>query len=80
MMMNIASPINGSCSIYGLDNFFYCISMNVCMSLTLINDGWCQCSSIEYNFCEDEKTDLYYIRKHISFPTICDGFTELITY
>ncbi|CAF2836494.1 unnamed protein product [Rotaria sp. Silwood2] len=38
----------------------------------------CQCGTNEYDLCDDEDMNLHYTRYHISFPTICDGFTELI--
>jgi hypothetical protein len=72
------TPINGSCILYGLENLFQCKAMNICISLTLIDDGVCNCQYDEYGLCDDEYSDLRYVRKHISFPTICDGFTELI--
>ncbi|CAF1548192.1 unnamed protein product, partial [Adineta steineri] len=55
-----------------------CATQNHCISPTLFNDGWCHCGSNKYRLCEDEDSDDDYIRNHISFPMICDGFTELI--
>ncbi|CAF3945712.1 unnamed protein product [Adineta steineri] len=72
------SPIDGSCLLYGLETLFKCSKKNICISSALINDGDCNCDKDEYNLCDDEDQELHYVRKHISFPTICDGFTELI--
>ena len=72
------SPINGSCSIFGLGTFLGCTRRNISFPLVFLNDGICTCGFDEYNLCDDEVTESRYIRKHISFPTICDGFTELI--
>ncbi|CAF3487162.1 unnamed protein product, partial [Rotaria sp. Silwood2] len=56
---------------------FKCTKKNKYISSKLIEDGRCQCEVDEYGLCDDEISDLDYIRKHITFPTICDGFTEL---
>ena len=72
------TPINGSCALYGLDNLFLCTTTHRCIARSLVEDVTCHCRSIEYKFCDDEVSDLRYVRKHISFTIICDGFTELI--
>ena len=72
------TPINGSCALYGLDDLFLCTTTNICIAPSLVEDNKCHCRSIEYEFCDDEASDLHFIRKHISFTTMCDGFTELI--
>ncbi|CAF1022186.1 unnamed protein product [Rotaria sp. Silwood1] len=48
------------------------------LSRVLVDDRWCHCGYDQYGFCDDEELNIHYIRKHISFTTICDGFTELI--
>ncbi|CAF4187063.1 unnamed protein product [Rotaria sordida] len=72
------TQINGSCLLHGLDNLFKCTTTNICISPALVKDGWCQCGSDQYAFCDDEDLNNLYIRKHVSFTTICDGCTELI--
>ncbi|CAF1335321.1 unnamed protein product [Rotaria sordida] len=54
------------------------MTTNICISPALVKDGWCQCGSDQYAFCDDEDLNNLYIRKHVSFTTICDGCTELI--
>jgi hypothetical protein len=44
----------------------------------MIGDGICNCPIDQHDLGDDENPDKHYITKHISFPTICDGFTELI--
>jgi hypothetical protein len=44
-----------------------------------VGDGVCDCGQDDYFLCDDEWPDDHYIKKHISFSTICDGFTELIS-
>ncbi|UJR12030.1 hypothetical protein I4U23_016208 [Adineta vaga] len=71
------SSINGSCLLYGLDDLFKCNTQNWCISPALVQDRECHCSTDEIGVCEDEQISLLYSRSQISFPTICDGFTEL---
>ncbi|CAF4637042.1 unnamed protein product [Rotaria sp. Silwood1] len=63
-------------------NVFECLDRSderdLCIHWTSIENGWCDCGYNEYGFCEDEELNIHYIKKHISFPIICDGFTELI--
>ncbi|CAF4907208.1 unnamed protein product [Rotaria sp. Silwood1] len=61
-----------------LPKFFKCTKTNISISYHLVDNGKCDCSSNDNEFCEDEYPSLYYIQKHISFQTICDGFTELL--
>ncbi|CAF3548055.1 unnamed protein product [Rotaria sp. Silwood1] len=70
--------INGSCLLFGLGDLFKCTIKNICISPALVDDRWCHCGYDQYGFCDDEELNIHYIRKHISFTTICDGFTELI--
>ena len=72
------TPVNGSCALYGLDDLFLCTAANICISPSLVENGECDCLSTDGMFCDDEYSDRRYIRKHISFTTICDGFTELL--
>ena len=86
------SIINGTCSPIESYALFKCPLANRCISLSLYGDNQCNCPSTETYFCEDEPYTLCdwdnfnrcdqfayqsYIRTHISFPTICDGFQEL---
>ncbi len=70
--------INGSCSTFRFDSLFQCTTSNKCISSKMIDDGECNCNTDIGNPCDDEKSELHFIRKHVSFPTICDGFTELL--
>ncbi|CAF4552475.1 unnamed protein product, partial [Rotaria sp. Silwood2] len=72
------TQINGSCLLYGFNDFLKCTTSDICISPSLIDDGRCDCEYDQYNFCDDENLDVNYIRKHISFTTICDGFIELL--
>jgi hypothetical protein len=69
---------NGICSVSRSETFFKCTTNNICISLKRVGNGLCDCGLNEYGLCDDEIVNLDYIKKHISFPTICDGFTELI--
>ena len=82
--------INNTCFPIESNTLFKCLSKNKCISINLIGDLKCNCGYSEYGLCEDENDcnsnnlDLCtgvsfkgYIEKYISFPTICDGFTEL---
>jgi hypothetical protein len=44
----------------------------------MVNDGFCNCISVEHNLCDDDDLKVRHIREHISFPTMCDGFIELL--
>ncbi|CAF1167926.1 unnamed protein product [Adineta steineri] len=70
--------INGTCPALGTHKFFRCITKNTCISSKRLGDGLCQCGDDKHGLCEDEISDAYYIRTRMSFPTTCDGFTELI--
>ncbi|UJR12436.1 hypothetical protein I4U23_016612 [Adineta vaga] len=67
-----------SCLGYGSNKPFKCSTGNICIYQYLVGNGICECPIDQYNLCDDEAPDKHYIRKHIYFPTICDGFTELI--
>jgi hypothetical protein len=44
---------------------FNCTESNVCISRKLVDDGTCNCPQDFYDFCDDEYTDVTYIKKHI---------------
>ena len=71
------TPINGSCALYGLDTLALCKNLNICILSLMVSDGFCNCISVEGSFCDVGSLELRHIREHISFTTICDGFTEL---
>ncbi|CAF0926861.1 unnamed protein product [Adineta steineri] len=73
------SSIENSCSNFGIYRFIRCTTQDRCISTTLENDGICDCGFNEYGLCDDEDSDDYHIKNHISFSTICDGFIELIS-
>ncbi|CAF2706727.1 unnamed protein product [Rotaria sp. Silwood2] len=52
---------------------YQCLNSSKYISKYRVHDGFNDC---DYN--DDENPDVHYARKHISFETICDGFTELI--
>ncbi|CAF1356637.1 unnamed protein product [Adineta steineri] len=59
--------------------FFKCTTTaNKCINHIKVNDKYCHCGYNQFRLCDDEDFDLIHIRTHLSFPTICDGFTELI--
>ncbi|CAF1454137.1 unnamed protein product [Rotaria sp. Silwood1] len=45
---------------------------------SLVRNGVCQCELEDQHWCEDEDFHIHYVRKNISFQTICDEFTEPI--
>ncbi|CAF4435301.1 unnamed protein product, partial [Adineta steineri] len=69
--------INETCSTLTSETLFKCTTKDKCISSQLVRDGKCDCGNDDYGLCPDEDTDDYSIRKYISFPIICDGFTEL---
>ena len=70
--------INGTCSTHPSDVLFPCTESGKCISLNLIDNGVCDCGRDQYGLCDDESSILRSIRKDISFPTICDGFLEVM--
>ena len=70
--------INGNCYPFESKILFKCSTTNKCISSKRVHNGFCDCEHDEYGLCDDEITILDYPRKHISFPTACDGFTELL--
>ena len=70
--------INGTCFSEASNSLFPCPLSGKCISLQRIDDGVCDCDRDQYGLYDDEQSTLRTIRKHISFPTICDGFTELM--
>ena len=57
---------------------FYCQTKEKYVPLTVVQDGKCDCGFVDRGWCEDENLEINYIRRNISFQTICDGFTELL--
>ena len=60
------------------ETYFHCESLDTYMSPTLTNDGTCDCRDKCRDLCVDEDLNRNFIRKNISFQTICDGFVELV--
>jgi hypothetical protein len=60
-----------------LKNHFKCQTSNKYIPQSSIANGICDCGKIEPTWCEDEDLNMNYIRRNISFQTICDGFIEL---
>ena len=69
--------IDDMCSKDKSKMFFYCTSTKRCISFKKVDNGLCDCGRDPYGLCDDEDTNRRHLRTHISFPTICDGFTEL---
>jgi hypothetical protein len=69
---------NEICSLYGSKILFKCRTTNQCISRKLVNDNICDCPLDEYSFCDDEMSNFDNTKTQISFPTICDGFTDLL--
>ncbi|UJR10342.1 hypothetical protein I4U23_014548 [Adineta vaga] len=62
-----------------LQKYFKCTTTNEYIPQYLVQDGICDCKKYDSNtFCDDEDQHIIYTRNHISFQTICDGFTELL--
>ena len=59
-------------------NSFYCQAKEKYIPLTAVQDGKCDCNYIDDTWCEDENLRMSYIRRNMSFQTICDGYTELV--
>ncbi|CAF1485362.1 unnamed protein product [Adineta steineri] len=55
----------------------YCTVNKIFISRKLMVDYMCNCGYDIYDLCEDLPSNLNYITEHISFPTICDGSTQL---
>ncbi|CAF3051659.1 unnamed protein product [Rotaria sp. Silwood2] len=58
-------------------NYFKCELANKYIEQFRFQDRHCDCLVQDYHFCEDEDLHIYFVRKNISFQTICDRFTEL---
>ncbi|CAF4195814.1 unnamed protein product, partial [Adineta steineri] len=52
-------------------NCYKCQNSNKCINHYFLNDGVSQCPQ------QDDETNDHSVIKHVSFQTICDGFTEL---
>ncbi|CAF4638104.1 unnamed protein product [Rotaria sp. Silwood2] len=61
-----------------LRSHFKCEIANNYIHQSLVQNGECECKLADQDWCEDEDFHIHYVRKNISFPTICDEFTELI--
>jgi hypothetical protein len=59
-------------------NYFKCQILNTYIHPSLVKNNKCDCKTNEPIWCEDESNNYNYIRRNISFQTICDGFIELI--
>ena len=70
--------VNGTCFIQGSTNFFHCSKDYRCISLRLVHNAYCDCAPDEDGVCDDEIRLMDYIRKYVYFPTVCDGFVDLL--
>ena len=68
--------INQVCVYDRSEAFFNC--SDKCINRKQFEDGFCDCHRNEYGICLDESSHIYSMTTQISFPNICDGFTELI--
>ena len=55
-----------------------CTASDRYISLLRVVDDTCDCGWFGIDWCEDEDLKMSYIKKHISFQTICDSYTELL--
>ena len=69
--------IDHICSKEKSKTFFYCTTTKKCINFKNVDNGRCDCGHDQYGLCDDENAEPRHLRTHISFPTICDGFTEL---
>ncbi len=61
-------------SLKPIKNWYQCRNSNTSIASNLVQNDFCNCPES----CEDETDyDAQFITTHISFQTICDGFTEL---
>ena len=58
-------------------HFFKCASSNMYISSRLVENDICDCPKNEDQMCDDEDSNIRYFKTHLSFQTVCDGFTEL---
>ena len=57
-------------------DFFICISSNTSIPRRFVDDAFCDCPMIA-GVCDDEYFDVQFAQTHISFQTLCYGFTDL---
>ena len=58
-------------------DFFHCPATSTYIAAHLVGNGYCDCADDGSDFCEDEYSLVRSSRVYLSFPLICDGFTEL---
>ena len=58
--------------------YFHCGTSDRYISPSLVTDDQCDCLDTSSDWCTDEDVNINFIKKNISFQTICDGFVELI--
>lgn len=88
----LCSLIDGTCALEAFTTFFKCSLTQICISIKRVRNHRCDCATHFQEICEDEDFDLCrenafhlcegpafenFIRRHISFYTMCDGVTEL---
>ncbi|CAF1464938.1 unnamed protein product, partial [Adineta steineri] len=56
---------------------FKCSTITRCIHYQKINNGYCNCDRNEYGLCDDEDAECRAVGTHLSFPIVCDGFTDL---
>ena len=69
--------VNAVVSLQNTSYFFKCSPSNTYIAKRLRGNGVCDCRSKDVGTCEDEVSQEQYVESHISFQTMCDGFTEL---
>ena len=71
------SFINNSCTKYGSKIFSKCTTTDLRIYIITVKNNQCYCRYNDYfDYDYQERKD--YTTKYISFPTICDGFIELM--
>ena len=70
--------IDAICLEQGSTAFFNCTTTGKCINRKKVENTRCDCGRNAYGLCDDEDEFMRRVRTHISFPLVCDGFTELL--
>jgi hypothetical protein len=68
--------INKVCSNHKSGKFFNCTTK--CINRKMVGDSYGDSGRNEHGMCDDEHSLEHYTITHVSFPSICNGFTELL--
>ncbi|UJR29413.1 hypothetical protein I4U23_010625 [Adineta vaga] len=74
------SKLDDAQSIEQFPNVFKCPSVNQYIAIRQVNDGqMCDCKGSGEHFCVDESSERLHFQKRISFQTICDKTSQLLS-